>query len=107
MSEDATDALTPKEKETLRLILRGHDAKSSARALDLYVGEALRDREDGDVELKCAGEVEAVGPGVSEFAVGDAVVSCFFPPLPAVPSTGTSISIQPSLTTGSSYCEIW
>ena len=29
------------------------------RALDLYVGEALRDREDGDVELKCAGEVEA------------------------------------------------
>ena len=37
MSEDATDALTPKEKETLRLILRGHDAKSSARALDLSV----------------------------------------------------------------------
>ena len=31
----------------------------TARALDLYVGEALRDREDGDVELKCAGEVEA------------------------------------------------
>ena len=26
-----------------------------------------------------AGEVEAVGPGVREFAVGDAVVSCFFP----------------------------
>ena len=37
MSEDATDTLTPKEKETLRLILRGHDAKSSARALDLSV----------------------------------------------------------------------
>ena len=37
MSEDATEALTPKEKETLRLILRGHDAKSSARALDLSV----------------------------------------------------------------------
>ena len=37
MSEDATEALTPKEKETLRLILCGHDAKSSARALDLSV----------------------------------------------------------------------
>lgn len=29
------------------------------RALDLYVDEGLRDRDDGDVELKCAGEVEA------------------------------------------------
>lgn len=31
------DALTDKEKEALRLILRGHDAKSSARELDLSV----------------------------------------------------------------------
>ena len=30
-------ALTPKEKETLRLILQGHDAKSMANALDLSV----------------------------------------------------------------------
>jgi len=37
MNEDATATLTSKEKETLRLILRGHDAKSSARALDLSV----------------------------------------------------------------------
>lgn len=40
------DALTSKEKETLRLILRGHDAKSSARELGLSVhtvNERLRE----------------------------------------------------------------
>lgn len=39
-------ALTEKEKQTLRLIVRGHDAKSIARALDLSVhtiNERLRD----------------------------------------------------------------
>ena len=34
---DAIETLTDKEKETLRLILRGHDAKSAARELDLSV----------------------------------------------------------------------
>lgn len=41
-----TDALSDKEKETLRLLLRGHDAKSSARELGLSVhtvNERLRD----------------------------------------------------------------
>ena len=33
----APDNLTEKEKETLRLIVRGHDAKSSARELGLSV----------------------------------------------------------------------
>ena len=40
------DTLTEKEKETLRLIVRGHDAKSAARALGLSVhtiNERLRD----------------------------------------------------------------
>ncbi|TAD81807.1 MAG: DUF4019 domain-containing protein [Sphingomonadales bacterium] len=40
------EALTSKEKETLRLILRGHDAKSSARTLGLSVhtvNERLRE----------------------------------------------------------------
>lgn len=40
------DALTSKERETLRLILRGHDAKSSARELGLSVhtvNERLRE----------------------------------------------------------------
>lgn len=41
-----TNALTEKEKQTLRLIVRGHDAKSSARHLGLSVhtiNERLRD----------------------------------------------------------------
>lgn len=41
-----TDTLTDREKETLRLLLRGHDAKSSARALGLSVhtvNERLRE----------------------------------------------------------------
>lgn len=40
------DTLTEKEKQTLRLILRGHDAKSSAQELGLSVhtvNERLRD----------------------------------------------------------------
>ena len=41
-----TDTLTEKERQTLRLLLRGHDAKSSARALGLSVhtvNERLRE----------------------------------------------------------------
>lgn len=34
---EALDALTDKEKDTLRLIVRGHDAKSAASELDLSV----------------------------------------------------------------------
>ena len=34
---EALDDLTDKEKETLRLIVRGHDAKSMASELDLSV----------------------------------------------------------------------
>ena len=43
---DSCKALTEKEKQTLRLLLAGHDAKSAARALDLSVhtiNERLRD----------------------------------------------------------------
>lgn len=43
---DAIQALTEKEKQTLRLIVRGHDAKSTARSLGLSVhtiNERLRD----------------------------------------------------------------
>ncbi len=35
-------------------------ASWTSRALDLYIGEGLREREDGQVELKCSGEVEAL-----------------------------------------------
>ncbi len=40
---DPTDQLTEKEKEALRLLLAGHDAKSSARELDISV-HTLNDR---------------------------------------------------------------
>ncbi len=43
---EAVDALSEKEKQTLRLIVRGHDAKSTARTLGLSVhtiNERLRD----------------------------------------------------------------
>ena len=46
MMASDTQALTEKEKQTLRLIVRGHDAKSSARHLGLSVhtvNERLRD----------------------------------------------------------------
>lgn len=45
-SSDGLAALTDKEKQTLRLIVRGHDAKSAARTLGLSVhiiNERLRD----------------------------------------------------------------
>lgn len=55
---------------------RAHFAERSlfaawdARSLDLYVAEALREREDGQVELKCPGEVEgAVFEGGQHFDV--------------------------------------
>ncbi len=38
---------------------RGFFAAWDPRALDLYVAEGLRDREDGQVELKCSPETEA------------------------------------------------
>ena len=44
--EQGCRALTEKEKQTLRLIVRGHDAKSTARSLGLSVhtiNERLRD----------------------------------------------------------------
>ena len=37
MMQEGIDALTEKEKQALRLILRGHDAKSIARELDRSV----------------------------------------------------------------------
>ena len=45
-ARDGFQALTEKEKQTLRLIVRGHDAKSTARSLGLSVhtiNERLRD----------------------------------------------------------------
>ena len=45
-TNEAIEALSEKEKQTLRLIVRGHDAKSTARTLGLSVhtiNERLRE----------------------------------------------------------------
>ncbi|MEH3144560.1 MAG: NAD(P)-dependent alcohol dehydrogenase [Methylobacterium frigidaeris] len=50
---------------------------------DLLVASGRSPAEDGRVLMSDgAGVVEAVGPGVREFAPGDHVVSCFFPQWP-------------------------
>ena len=62
-----------------------------AKGFAPYVGDGLIPMSDG------AGEVEAVGAGVTEFKVGDHVVSTFFPNwLSGAPDAGTS-SMQGSV----------
>src|SRR4051794_15295740 len=47
---------------------------------DYAVAKGLRPAADGRILMADgAGVVEAVGTGVTEFAAGDKVVSCFFP----------------------------
>jgi NADPH:quinone reductase-like Zn-dependent oxidoreductase len=54
---------------------------SSINFHDYAVVRGFIPSSDGRIPLADgAGVVEAVGSGVTEFAVGDAVVSCFFPP---------------------------
>lgn len=53
---------------------------SSLNGHDLNVAKGILPVEDGRILMSDgAGIVEAVGPGVSEFTVGDHVVSTFFP----------------------------
>lgn len=82
--QDRTKQLSEREKEALRLLLAGHDAKSSARALGLSVhtiNERLRDsrRKLGVSSSKEAArilaETEPSGPnplGYKQFGVGEA-----------------------------------
>lgn len=85
------DTLTDKERETLRLILRGHDAKSSARELGLSVhtvNERLRDarRKLGVTSSReaarrlLAEEAPSAAPATPELLgdkpLGDAVAAC-------------------------------
>lgn len=60
----------------IRVALHG----SSLNYHDLAVANGWMPAADGRIPLADgAGRVESVGPGVTEFAAGDAVVSCFFP----------------------------
>lgn len=68
---------------------------SSLNFHDLLVANGSVPTEDGRVLMADgAGVVEAVGAGVSEFAPGDAVVSCFFPGWQAGPPTPEVCSFQ-------------
>ena len=69
-------SLTDKEKETLRLLLRGHDAKSSARALSLSVhtvNERLRDarRKLGVTSSREAARIVLAEEGETPEMIGD------------------------------------
>lgn len=72
---DAPDAPAPGPGE-IRVRIRA----SSLNYHDLMVATRPDGAADGRIPMSDgAGEVEAVGEGVAEFAPGDAVVSCFFP----------------------------
>ncbi len=92
------DTLTDKERQTLRLILRGHDAKSSARELGLSVhtvNERLRDarRKLGVTSSReaarrlLAEEAPSAAPTTPELlgdkALGDATAGTFDAPVTA------------------------
>ena len=82
-------ALTEREKQTLRLIVRGHDAKSIARSLDLSVhtvNERLRDarrklsvsssREAARMVLQAEGGRDPFDPKSSgDMQIGDAATA--------------------------------
>jgi NADPH:quinone reductase-like Zn-dependent oxidoreductase len=73
--EDRPDPGDPGAGE-IRVRLHG----SSLNFHDLGVVTGRMPTADGRVPMADgAGTVEAVGEGVSEFAIGDAVISCFFP----------------------------
>lgn len=60
---------------------------SSLNFHDLLVANGSIPADDGRILMSDgAGVVEAVGEGVTEFQVGDSVVSCFFPQWPAGPA---------------------
>ena len=112
MTTDALAALTDKEKQCLRLIVRGHDAKSVARELGLSVhtiNERLRDtrrklavsssREAARLLFEC----EGAGPqSIGDTRIGEAAPG---PGMPAglPPATGARRpSRRLSLTIGAS-----
>ncbi|WP_367271150.1 NAD(P)-dependent alcohol dehydrogenase [uncultured Sphingomonas sp.] len=73
--EDRRDPGEPGPGE-IRVALHG----SSLNFHDLGVATGRMPAADGRIPLADgAGIVEAIGPGVTDFAMGDMVVSCFFP----------------------------
>ena len=110
-------ALTEREKQTLRLIVRGHDAKSVARTLDLSVhtiNERLRDarrkvavnssREAARLLFEAEGGVVATPEIVGDTPIGDAPAGIPVEET-AVPSVGTGRQ-RLWLTTETSSCSL-
>lgn len=80
--DDVADPGAPARGE-IRVALRA----SSLNFHDYLVASGVSPSEDGRVLMSDgAGVVEAVGEGVTEFEVGDSVVSCFFPQWSAGPA---------------------
>jgi NADPH:quinone reductase-like Zn-dependent oxidoreductase len=72
------DAEPPAAPSAGEILVRIH--ASSLNFHDYAVAAGFIPTADGRIPMADgAGVVEAVGPGVSEFSVGDHVVSCFFP----------------------------
>ncbi len=103
------EALTEKEKQALRLILRGHDAKSSARRLDISVhtvNERLRharrkmdvSSSRGAARMLLAKEGETPDLFVSK-EIGDDLAAAT-PDHEAVPNVGQRKPIRPAFLIG-------
>ena len=108
MTSGMTDglwALTEKEKQTLRLMVRGHDAKSIARSLDLSVhtiNERLRDarrkmavsssREAARLLLEAEGTPEASPPDF----LGDRLLGADAAPVEADQDEAPVVGVRPA-----------
>jgi len=90
-----TDTLSDKERQTLRLILRGHDAKSSARELGLSVhtvNERLRDarRKLGVTSSREAARRLLAEEGDTPENLGDKALGDALSPPPDAPATSSA-----------------
>lgn len=90
---EAVDRAAPEEPRSGEMRVRIH--ASSLNFHDKSVVTGTIPTEDGRIPMSDgAGVVEAVGEGVEEFTVGDAVVSTFFPPwLEGEPQQGNFSSV--------------
>ena len=87
------DLPAPGAPQVGEIQVRVHASSLNFHDLAVVLGRA--GAADGRIPMAdCAGVVTAVGAGVTEFAVGDAVVSCFFPQWQSgrqVPSTFATV----------------
>lgn len=94
---DRTGSLTAKEKETLRLLLAGHDAKSMARHLGLSVhtvNERLRDarRKLSVSSSREAARVLRAAEGATPDCIGDMALRGA--PIPAMPAASSHQTVR-------------